>query len=137
INRARRRKDYLFAVLFLDLDRFKIINDSLGHAAGDELLVTVAHRLNECLRAVDTVARLGGDEFAVLLDDIQDTVEALHIAQRLQDEIKLPVMLEGEEVFVTASIGIALNLSGHNNPESILRDADSAMYQAKQNGKGR
>ena len=137
INRARRRKDYLFAVLFLDLDRFKIINDSLGHAAGDELLVTVAHRLKECLRAVDTVARLGGDEFAVLLDDIQDTVEALHIAQRLQDEIKLPVMLEGEEVFVTASIGIALNLSGHNNPESILRDADSAMYQAKQNGKGR
>jgi diguanylate cyclase (GGDEF)-like protein len=137
INRARRRKDYLFAVLFLDLDRFKIINDSLGHAAGDELLVTVAHRLNKCLRAVDTVARLGGDEFAVLLDDIQDTVEALHIAQRLQDEIKLPVMLEGEEVFVTASIGIALNLSGHDNPESILRDADSAMYQAKQNGKGR
>jgi diguanylate cyclase (GGDEF)-like protein len=137
INRARRRPEHLFAVLFLDLDRFKIINDSLGHAAGDELLVTISHRLKKCLRAVDTVARLGGDEFAVLLEDIQDSVEALHVAERLQAEIKQPVMLEGEEVFTTASIGIALNLTGYDNPESILRDADSAMYQAKQSGKGR
>ena len=137
INRARRRPGYLFAVLFLDLDRFKIINDSLGHAAGDQLLVAVADRLNASVRAVDTVARLGGDEFAVLLDDIQDTVEALQIAERLQTLIRQPVMLDGEEVFTTASIGIALNVTGYDNPETILRDADSAMYQAKQSGKGR
>jgi diguanylate cyclase (GGDEF)-like protein len=137
IKRARRRRDYLFAVLFLDLDRFKIINDSLGHAAGDELLVTISQRLKHCLRGTDTVARLGGDEFAVLLDDIQDTVAALQTAERLQQAIREPVVLEDEEVFVTASIGIALNLTGYENSESILRDADSAMYQAKQNGKGR
>ena len=137
INRARRRPGYLFAVLFLDLDRFKIINDSLGHAAGDELLVAVADRLNESVRAVDTVARLGGDEFAVLLDEIQDTVEPLQIAERLQELIRQPVMLDGEEIFTTASIGIALNVTGYEDPESILRDADSAMYQAKQSGKGR
>lgn len=137
INRARRRPKHLFAVLFLDLDRFKIINDSLGHAAGDELLVTIAQRLKECLRNVDTVARLGGDEFAVLLDELEDSREALMVAERLQNRIKQPVLLEGEEVFTTASIGIALNQKGYNNPESILRDADSAMYQAKQSGKGR
>jgi diguanylate cyclase (GGDEF)-like protein len=137
INRAGRRPDYLFAVLFLDLDRFKIINDSLGHHAGDELLETIARRLRTCLRAVDTVARLGGDEFAVLLEDIQDSREALHVAQRLQDAIKQPVMLENEEVFTTASIGIAINVNGYDKPESILRDADSAMYQAKQSGKNR
>jgi diguanylate cyclase (GGDEF)-like protein len=135
-NRARRRP-CKFAVLFLDLDRFKIINDSLGHAAGDELLVTVANRLQSCLRAVDTVARLGGDEFAVLLDDTHDSVQALQIAQRIQAEIRKPVILEGEEVFTSASIGIALNQTDYDSPESILRDADCAMYQAKQRGKGR
>jgi len=137
INRARRHKGHLFAVLFLDLDRFKVINDSLGHAAGDELLVTIAKRLKDCLRASDTVARLGGDEFAIVLDDIEGTYAALHTAERLQIEVNRPVWLEGEEVVTTASIGIALNLPGYDNPESILRDADSAMYQAKQNGKAR
>jgi diguanylate cyclase (GGDEF) domain len=136
IIRANRHKDYMFGVLFLDLDRFKVINDSLGHAAGDELLIIIAQRLKGCLRGTDTVARLGGDEFALLLDDIEDTYAALQIAERLQTEVSKPVFLEGEEVITTVSIGIALNVPGYDT-ESILRDADSAMYQAKQNGKGR
>jgi len=136
VDRARRHPERTFAVLFLDLDRFKLVNDSLGHAAGDELLVTIGQRLKSCLRTIDTVARLGGDEFAILLEETKDSIEALQIAQRLQTEIRRPVILEGEEVIMTASIGIALNRGGYDSQESMLRDSDSAMYQAKQKGRG-
>lgn len=131
ISRTKRRKDYLFAVLFLDLDRFKIVNDSLGHMIGDELLIAMARRLEVMLRPQDTVARLGGDEFTVLIDDLEDVRNASRLANRIHDELKLPFNLNGQEVFMTASIGIALSTTGYEHPEDILRDADTAMYRAK------
>ncbi len=137
---------YLFAVLFLDLDRFKLINDSLGHAAGDQLLISVARRLEACLRPSDTAARLGGDEFAILLEDITDVSDAIRVAERIQAQLALPFNLAASqgtlearpcEVFTFASIGIALNDESHNRPEDLLRDADTAMYRAKgRNGPG-
>ena len=126
-----------FAVLFLDLDRFKVINDSLGHAIGDQLLVGIARRLETCLRPGDTVARLGGDEFTILLEDVQDTREVIAIAQRIQKEVALPFNLGGYEVYTTASIGIAPSTTGYERPDDILRDADTAMYRAKSLGKSR
>jgi diguanylate cyclase (GGDEF)-like protein len=137
ILRARRRQDYLAAVLFLDLDRFKVVNDSLGHHAGDELLSAVAERLKACLRTEDTVARLGGDEFAVLLEDIGDIADATRVAERIQQEMNLPVNLSGYEVFTSASIGIALSSSAYARPEYLLRNADMAMYRAKTSGGAR
>ncbi len=128
---AKRRKDYLFAVLFLDLDRFKVVNDSLGHMIGDQLLVACARRLETCLRVGDTVARLGGDEFAILLEDIEGINEATNIANRLQQKITSPILLDGHEVFITASIGIALSSVEYLEPINLLRDADTAMYRAK------
>jgi len=136
VDRAKRTPDYLFAVLFVDLDRFKIVNDSQGHLAGDQLLIKVGERLKACLRPTDTVARLGGDEFALLLDDIAGFSSALTTAQRLLAEVSQPVVLESSEAFTTASIGIAFK-SNDCEAETILRDADAAMYQAKQNGKAR
>ena len=126
-----------FAVLFLDLDRFKVINDSLGHAIGDQLLVGIARRLETCLRPGDTVARLGGDEFTILLEDVTDTREVTTIAQRIQKELSLPFNLGGHEVYTTASIGIAPSTTGYERPDDILRDADTAMYRAKSLGKSR
>ena len=120
-----------FAVLFLDLDRFKVVNDSLGHHVGDELLVAVARRLQESVRAGDTVARFGGDEFAILLRDLEDTADATAIATRVADAVAAPVNLSGYEVFTSASIGIALASNGYERPEYLLRGADMAMYQAK------
>jgi diguanylate cyclase (GGDEF)-like protein len=137
IERARRREDHLFAVLFLDLDRFKNINDSLGHTIGDQLLIAIARRVEGCLRPMDTVARLGGDEFAILLDGLEDFSHAIHVAERVQDELMQPFNLKGHEVYTTASIGIALSTTGYDHPENILRDADIAMYRAKDNGKAR
>jgi diguanylate cyclase (GGDEF)-like protein/PAS domain S-box-containing protein len=134
---AKRRKDYLFAVLFLDLDRFKVVNDSLGHAIGDQLLVAIARRLETCLRAGDTVARLGGDEFVLLLEDIGGVNEATNIVNRLQKKITSPILLDGHEVFITASIGIALSSGEYLEPTSLLRDADTAMYRAKELGRAR
>jgi len=144
---AKRRKDYLFAVLFLDLDGFKMINDSLGHLAGDQLLVEVAGRLEKSLRTTDTiarlgqgfvVARLGGDEFTILLDDFKDSENAKHAAERLIRAVSEPFVLNGKEVFITASVGIALSSGAtYELPEEILRDADTAMYRAKSLGKGR
>jgi diguanylate cyclase (GGDEF)-like protein/PAS domain S-box-containing protein len=137
VQRARRREDMLFAVLFLDLDRFKVINDSLGHMVGDQLLVGIARRLETCLRPGDTIARLGGDEFTVLLEDIADEEEVIEVAQRLQKELTQPFNLGGHEVFTSASIGIALSTTGFEKPEDLLRDADTAMYRAKSLGKAR
>ncbi|HEX8922678.1 MAG TPA: EAL domain-containing protein, partial [Pyrinomonadaceae bacterium] len=137
VERGKRREDRLFAVLFLDLDRFKVINDSLGHMVGDQLLVGIARRLEICLRPGDTVARLGGDEFTVLLEDLMCMTEAIEVADRLQKALGLPFNLNGHEVFATVSIGIALSSTGYDRPEEVLRDADTAMYRAKMLGKAR
>ncbi len=137
IERSRRRQDHLFAVLFLDLDRFKNINDSLGHAAGDQLLIKIAQRLEKCLRPTDMVARLGGDEFAILLDGLESQTDAIRVADRVQEELMCSFILNGHEVYAAASIGITLNNHSYDDPENVLRDADTAMYRAKEKGKGR
>jgi diguanylate cyclase (GGDEF)-like protein/PAS domain S-box-containing protein len=131
------QKDRLFAVLFLDLDRFKLINDSIGHMVGDQLLIGIAKRLSQCIRPGDTVARLGGDEFTILLDDIRHASEAIEVADRIQKTLSQPFNLGGYETFTTASIGIALSNPDCRLPEDFLRDADTAMYQAKSLGKAR
>lgn len=136
-RRTNRRSHHLFAVLFMDLDRFKFINDSLGHLTGDQLLVAVAQRLETCVRADDTVARFGGDEFAILLDDIKEIHYATNLADRIQEELKLPFTLGHQEIFVTASIGIALSNTAYIQEQDLLRSADSAMYRAKAQGRGR
>ena len=137
IDRSKLNNGHLFALLFLDLDRFKNINDSLGHVAGDQLLIAIARRLEECLRPTDTAARLGGDEFAILLDGLEDYSHAIQVAERAQKELTRPFNLNGHEVYTTASIGITLCSTGYEQPESILRDADTAMYRAKEKGKAR
>ena len=146
IKHAKRRKDHLFAVLFLDLDGFKMINDSLGHLVGDQLLVGVANRLEKCLRSSDTVARLGetftvarlgGDEFTILIDDLKEPGDAKRAAERLMEALTPPFVLSGKEVFTSVSIGIALGNAGYDKPEDMLRDADTAMYRAKSLGKAR
>lgn len=134
-ERCKRRFNYHFAVLFLDLDSFKIINDRYGHSIGDDLLVAIARRLESCLRSGDTVARFGGDEFAVLLEDIKDVSDAINIAKRIQETLSLPLHLNGYEISTTASIGIALSCDGYEDPTNLLRDADTAMYRAKGKGK--
>jgi len=135
IQRTRRNSDRLFAALFLDLDRFKIINDSLGHMVGDQLLMGIARRLETCLRPGDTVARLGGDEFTVLLEDLSGPGDVIEVARRVQEAVSLPFNIGGHEVFTTTSIGIALSSIGYDNAEDLLRDADTAMYRAKTQGK--
>jgi diguanylate cyclase (GGDEF)-like protein len=134
LARSQRHQQPI-VVLFLDLDEFKTINDSLGHGAGDQLLVAVAERLRTCLRDADTAARLGGDEFAILLEEIEEAGPAL-VAQRVLDTLQAPFVLSGREVFVNASIGIAVG-SVQQDANELLRDADAAMYVAKTNGKGR
>ncbi len=135
IKRGKRRNPRNYAVLFLDLDRFKIVNDSLGHAEGDNLLKQAARRLEESLRFGDLLARLGGDEFTILLDELNETNDAILVAERIQNDLKIPFNLGGREVFVSASIGIALSTAGHIRAEDMLRDADIAMYRAKAKGK--
>ena len=144
LERVKRHKDSMFAVLFLDLDRFKVINDSLGYVVGDQLLNALARRLETSLRSSDTVARLGGtptmarlggDEFTILLDDIHNVSDATCVAERLQQQLAAPFTISGHEVFTTASMGIALSATGYDRPEDILRDAETAMYRAKNRGK--
>ena len=132
---SRRRPNYLFAVLFLDFDGFKNINDSLGHTVGDKVLVNVARRLEGMLRGNDTVARLGGDEYVLLLDDIEDLSAATHVAERIHRAMMVPFTVEGQEIFLTVSIGITLNSASYKTTEEVLRDADIAMYRAKAAGR--
>jgi len=135
--RARRREDDAFAVLFLDLDDFKAVNDGLGHAAGDELLLQVARRLQLCLRAGDTLARQGGDEFTILLEDLQAPDDAQRVARRIHEAMAAPFEISGQEVFATVSIGVALSAPGQTRAEDLLLDADTAMYRAKAQGRAR
>ena len=135
LKRALESQDYYFAVLFLDCDRFKVVNDSLGHVVGDKLLVAVARRLESSLRSIDTLARLGGDEFAILLPEIKDIHQATEIAERLQKKLIEPFLFEQHQIFMNASIGIVLGTKDYQEPEDLLRDADTAMYRAKAQGK--
>lgn len=134
LRRARRRNSQI-AVLFLDLDNFKPVNDTLGHAAGDKLLITVADRLQSCLRGGDTASRVGGDEFAALIEDVDHEGDQLVVAERILDTIRAPIILDGKEVFVGASIGIALSDSGETTSSELLQNADVAMYTAKNQGR--
>ncbi len=144
-DRAQRHKDYEFAVLFLDIDRFKEVNDSLGHTVGDKLLIEIAKRLESTLRSTDTlsrtecntIARIGGDEFVILIDGIKAPDDAAVVAERLQEILSEPFMLNEHEVFITASIGIATSELAYESSENLLRDADVAMYQAKDAGRAR
>jgi diguanylate cyclase (GGDEF)-like protein len=131
------RSDQIIAVLLLDLDGFKAVNDSLGHEAGDQLLIAVSQRLRACLRPADTIARLGGDEFTILLEEIISSQEATRVAERIEDSLRTPFLLDGHDVRITISIGIALNSGGDAQPEGLMRNADAAMYQAKRAGKAR
>ena len=137
IARSKRRGDYSFAVLFLDLDGFKKVNDTLGHEVGDQLLIAVARALETCLRATDTVARLGGDEFAVLIDDLKQAADATRTGERILQRLSKPFALAGREVKTSASIGVASGASGYDRPQDVLRAADMAMYRAKTEGKAR
>ncbi|GAF77030.1 unnamed protein product, partial [marine sediment metagenome] len=137
ILRNKRNVEDKFAVIFLDLDHFKVVNDSLGHQVGDELLVEIAHRLTQTIRDVDTVARLGGDEFAILIEDVSDTNALMCLGKRINQKLMAPFNLNGHEVITTASMGIVVCSDSYNQPEEYLRDADLAMYHAKSLGKAR
>ena len=134
---ARTSQRASFSVLFLDLDRFKVINDSLGHLVGDQLLVATAERLRCCLRSSDTCARLGGDEFAILLEDIERPEAAIGQVERIRAALRAPFELAGQEIFVNASIGLVLDTERYRHKEELLRDADTAMYHSKATGRGR
>jgi diguanylate cyclase (GGDEF)-like protein/PAS domain S-box-containing protein len=142
--RTKRKPEHNFAVLFADLDDFKLINDSLGHAAGDQLLVDISRRLLGCIRGTDSItqieqsdlSRLGGDEFVVLLDGLRAGTDVLRVAKRLQAAVSEPFLLDGKEVFTGMSIGVAMGRPDYDKPEDMLRDADTALYQAKANGRG-
>ncbi len=137
IERAKRRDDYAFALMLLDIDRFKWVNDSLGHLAGDDLLIQAARRFCDCIRSVDTVARLGGDEYAVLIEEINGNREVIRIARRLQEAAREPFIIQGQVAHLSSSIGIVLKTRGYRKADDILRDADIAMYRAKELGKAR
>ncbi|MFN2603164.1 MAG: EAL domain-containing protein [Gemmatimonadaceae bacterium] len=137
MRRTARHPDDMFAVLFLDLDRFKEVNDNLGHFAGDELLRAVARRLEACLRPEDTVARLSGDEFAILLESITDTSDAGRVAERIEEALSFPINLGGAEITTSASMGIVTSSMSQEQPEQLLRSADMAMYRAKAAGRAR
>jgi diguanylate cyclase (GGDEF)-like protein len=134
--RSHRLAAHRYAVLFIDLDRFKLINDSLGHVVGDQLLIAISDLLRQCIRAGDTVARLGGDEFTILLDDIKALDEVKTVAARIQEKLKAPILIDAHEISIGASVGIVLGSALYTKAVDLLRDADIALYQAKENGKG-
>jgi diguanylate cyclase (GGDEF)-like protein/PAS domain S-box-containing protein len=136
ISCTEANPEHRFAIIFLDIDNFKLVNDSLGHACGDELLVIIANRLKDCVRSWDTVSRLGGDEFVILLDGIQEDEHSLQVARRIQEVLRQPLSIQGQQFVITGSMGI-VNDGLYSNPGDILRDADIAMYKAKINGKDR
>ena len=137
LRRAHRRGLHA-GVIFLDLDRFKVLNDSLGHAAGDRVLVTASERLREAVRANDTAVRFGGDEFVIVCEDLRDTDEAIGVAERLIAALREPYVVDGHEIVLTVSAGIAVGGHGDDrSAEDLIRDADAAMYRAKENGKDR
>jgi diguanylate cyclase (GGDEF)-like protein/PAS domain S-box-containing protein len=133
LSRTRRRHKQV-AVLFMDLDRFKVVNDSLGHEVGDLLLTVVAQRLRRCLRPEDTLARFGGDEFVVMIDAVDDPAQAVQVAERITEELRSPFIIEGRDLYVIASIGISLGDARTRDPDDLLREADTAMYRAKDEG---
>ena len=135
MERSRREPDRLMAVLFLDVDQFKIVNDSLGHLVGDELLIQISRKLASALRPMDTIARIGGDEFAILIEGGYGVDDAVNVANRIHERLAAPINLGGHEVFITASIGIAVFTPDYEKPEDLLRDADTAMYRAKGSGR--
>jgi diguanylate cyclase (GGDEF)-like protein len=137
LNRAQQESNYQFAVLFLDCDRFKVVNDSLGHLVGDELLIAIAHRLQACLIPIHTLARLGGDEFGILLENITDINIAIQVAESVLQQLSLAFKLSRYEVFMNASIGISWGNKDYDRPEYLLRDADTAMYRAKAQGRAK
>ena len=137
VERAKRRDTSIFAVLFMDLDRFKDINDSLGHLMGDRMLISTAEMLSSVLRPTDTVARLGGDEFVILLEEIANINDVTLVADRIQKELASSIQLDDRNIFSSASFGIVLSTTGYKRAEEVLRDADIAMYRAKANGKAR
>jgi diguanylate cyclase (GGDEF)-like protein/PAS domain S-box-containing protein len=136
LRRTRRRKGCRVAVLFMDLDGFKVVNDSLGHDTGDRLLVEVAKRLGSCLRPEDTLARFGGDEFTVLIEDVEISDDAVRVAERIVEELREPISLDGRELYVATSIGVGLGNDSIQGSEELLREADTAMYRAKDEGSG-
>jgi len=137
IARFQRNPSYCYAVVFMDLDRFKIVNDSLGHTAGDALLFEIASRLKHSVRSIDTVARLGGDEFVILLEDYGTAKEVEVVVHRIMSQLAIPVQIDGRDLITTASIGIVIADASYSEPDDLLRDADIAMYHAKAKGKGR
>ncbi|PZU93535.1 MAG: diguanylate cyclase [Pseudanabaena sp.] len=137
IEYSKRHPNYLFAIFFIDLDRFKMINDSMGHNIGDLFLQAISKLLQSCLRSIDTVARLGGDEFTILVDDIQDVSEAITVADRILNNFLNPIIIEGDPIFPSASIGIVISTPNYSSCVDLLRDADIAMYRAKALGKSR
>lgn len=137
LERCKRRRGYAFAVLFLDLDRFKDVNDSLGHLSGDQLLIKIGDLLKDGLRKTDTVARFGGDEFVILLDDLQDSQASMRVANWILEELSKPIQVSGQDIFISASIGIVLSTPSYKQAEDVLRDADIAMYYAKSRGRKR
>ncbi len=137
IQRLRQRRFPLFAVLYLDLDRFKVVNDSLGHQVGDQLIYNISRKLAAMVNSTDTVSRIGGDEFAVLLDEVDSPRQALNVARSIQDILSKPMVINNHEIFSTASIGIVVGTPEYNRPEMLLRDAEIAMYRAKTMGRNR
>jgi diguanylate cyclase (GGDEF)-like protein/PAS domain S-box-containing protein len=137
IGRSKERTDYRFALLFLDMDGFKAVNDEHGHVVGDQLLASAARRLEGTIRPGDALARFGGDEFVILLHYVTDISDVVMVAERVRECMAAPFEIQGTSLTVAASIGIALSSSGYDHPEEVIRDADSAMYEAKRKGRGR